>query len=186
MWPKPGSLMTLGEEAECEQRDNHVKRHKKTAVSKTRREASGNPPCQHLDLQLPGSKLWENTSLLFKPSSLRSSAMAAWANEDRSYGFYPYSTSNQPETEKVEATCPGSPESRIQTQVYTVPKARFFTLPSGCLKGTLKHLAECSFLFGSMGHVHVRWWREQTMRWRGRRGTSKQKWELRGGFPHWK
>lgn len=67
--------------------------------------------------------------------------MAARANEDR-HNF----AVNQTETEKVEATCLVSRESRIQTQVSTLSKATFFTFPPGCLKGTLEHLAECSIL----------------------------------------
>lgn len=72
--------------------------------------------------------------------------MAAQANKDRSCGCDLCCTVNQPEAEKVEVTCSGSPEGRTPTQVCTAPKATFFTLALGCLKVALDHLAECNFL----------------------------------------
>ena len=44
----------------------------------------------------------------------------------------------------------------IQTQVYTLPKATFFTFPPGGLKEILEHLAECSFLFAWGYGTHTR------------------------------
>lgn len=123
-------------------RDTRAEHEQRTTMrSSTRRPPSLKQGERPRKTTQPGSKLWENQSLLFKPSNLSSFAMAAWANQNR-HNF----AVNQPKTEKVEATCPVSRDSRIQTQVYTLPKATFFIFPLGCLKGTLEHLAECSIL----------------------------------------
>ena len=50
-----------------------------------------------------------------------------------------------------------SPEGRIQTQVWTVPKPLLFALILGYLKETLDHLAECSFwlVWGYRAWMHT-------------------------------
>lgn len=53
----------------------------KTDTYKPRGGLGRSEPCQHLDLELPVPKMWENVFLLFKPHRLCSFAMAAQANE---------------------------------------------------------------------------------------------------------
>lgn len=53
----------------------------KTDTYKPRGGLGRSGPWQHLDLELPVPKMWENVFLLFKPHRLCSFAMAAQANE---------------------------------------------------------------------------------------------------------
>lgn len=50
-----------------------------------------------------------------------------------------------------------SPEGRIQTQAWTVPKPLLFALILGYFKETLDHLAECSFwlVWGHRAWMHM-------------------------------